>query len=276
MDIDAFFRRIGYDGPRTPGLATLRAVQRAYALAVPYETFDIFLGRPIPTAPEAAWEKIVGQGRGGWCYEKNGVLGLALQALGFEVSRLTVEGEDPATHLALKVEAPGEGAFICDPGFGDAPLYPFALKDGPFEQNGFSYGLEVLDEGRFRLINHPHGALPGYTACPADETAMAAASHRLQTAPDSRFILVPVACIHEPDGAVKMLAGRTLRTVRPGGVASELVETVEDYVQVLRTTFNLRLPEAHDLWPEVERQHEAYQRRRAEALAKAQASAAQA
>jgi N-hydroxyarylamine O-acetyltransferase len=267
MDIGAYLRRIGYDGPTRPSLETLRGVQRAHSTAIPYETFDIFLGRRIVTDPEAAFEKLVGRSRGGWCYEHNGLLGLALAAMGFEVARLTAGGDQPATHLALRVEAPDAGAFVCDPGFSDAPLDPFPLVDGAFEQNGFVYRLERLDEARFRFVNHPLGLAPGYEAGPGDEAAMAAASDWLQTSPESRFIHAPVACIHEPDGAVKALVARTLRTVRPDRVDSLLVESASQYVEILEGVFKLRLPVAADLWPAIVRRHEDYQRAKAEAAA---------
>jgi len=269
MDIQAYFRRIGYDGPTALTFETLRDIQRAHATTIPYETFDIFFGRRITTDPAAAFRKIVGEGRGGWCYEHNGLLGLALAELGFGVARLTAGGDQPATHLSLRVEVPGAGSYVCDPGFSDAPLDPFLLADGAFEQNGFAYRVERLDGERFQFINHALGLTPGYVAAPADEGAMAEASDWLQSAAESRFIHVPVVCIHEPDGAVRALAGRTLRTVLPDRVDAVRLEGVDQYRDVLRGMFKLDLPQAADLWPEIVRRQEAYARQRAEAAAAA-------
>ena len=272
MDIGAYFRRIGYDGPTALTFETLRDVQRAHATTIPYETFDIFFGRRITTDPGAAFRKIVGGGRGGWCYEHNGLLGLALAKLGFGVSRLTAGGDQPATHLALRVEVPGAGSYVCDPGFSDAPLDPFPLVDGAFEQNGFAYRVERLGGERFQFINHPLGLTPGYIAEAADEVAMARASDWLQSAPESRFIHVPVVCIHEADGAVRALAGRTLRTVRPDRIDALRIESVDEYREVLKGVFRLDLPAAADLWPEIVRRQEAYDRQREASAAAAAAS----
>lgn len=265
MDIDAYLQRIGYDGPTTVGLETLRGVQRAHALAIPYETFDIFFGRPISTDPAAAFAKIVGEGRGGWCYEHNGLLGLALEALGFKVTRLTAHGDQPATHLTLRVDIPDAGAFVCDPGYSDAPLDPFALKDGEFQQNGFVYRVETLGQDGFRFINHRLGLVPGFTAGPADEAAMSAASDWLQSSPESRFIHVPVVCIHEANGFVRVLAGRTFRTIRPDRVDNVQAQSVGEYKQLLRDTFKLDVAEAADLWPEIVARQDEFDRRKKEA-----------
>jgi arylamine N-acetyltransferase len=96
---------------------------------------------------------------------------------------------------------------------------------------------------------------------------MAQASDWLQTAAESRFIHVPVACIHEPDGAVRALAGRTLRTVRPDRVDAVRIDSLDEYRAALTGVFKLDLPGTADLWPEIVRRQEAYDRQRAEANA---------
>src|SRR5580704_16536504 len=103
VDLEAYLRRIGYDGPLRADLETLRALHRAHLMAVPYEGFDIQLKRPIPFDPHAAFEKIVHGHRGGWCYEMNGAFGVALQAIGLKVSRRAGDVTFPHMHLVLTV-----------------------------------------------------------------------------------------------------------------------------------------------------------------------------
>ena len=45
FDVDAWCRRIGYDGPRVPSLESLRAVIAAHADAIAYESIDVLLDR---------------------------------------------------------------------------------------------------------------------------------------------------------------------------------------------------------------------------------------
>src|SRR6185503_6394389 len=88
MDLQAYLDRIGFAGEARPDLATLTALHRAHLLAIPYENLDVQFGTPVTIEPAAAFEKIVTRGRGGWCYEMNGLFGAALDEIGFQVTRL--------------------------------------------------------------------------------------------------------------------------------------------------------------------------------------------
>jgi len=266
MDLSAYLRRIDYDGPLRVDFETLRGVQRAHARAIPYENFDVQLRRPLTTDPQAAFDKIVGQRRGGWCYEQNGLLGLALAAIGFAVTRLAGNGASPASHLVLRVDLMGE-AFVCDVGFADGPFEPYRLVEGPFDQNGFPFVVEFLPDGGFRLVNHPFGMTPGFTARGPDESAMAETCRWLQTDPTSPFVQNTVACARGGDGVILSMVGRVLREIRPGGVEKTLIATAGDYVATLKDRFRLDFPQAAELWPQICRRHEDYERRRAARLA---------
>src|SRR4029078_11594867 len=69
-------------------LATLRAVHRQHLERIPYENLDVQFGRRLSIEIETIFEKIVSRGRGGWCYEMNGLLGWALEEIGFKVTRM--------------------------------------------------------------------------------------------------------------------------------------------------------------------------------------------
>ncbi|MEJ0023684.1 MAG: arylamine N-acetyltransferase [Alphaproteobacteria bacterium] len=129
MRLADYFRRIGYDGGVEPDLETLTGVHRAHLLAVPYENIDVALRRPVTRDPAAAFDKIVTRGRGGWCYEMNGLLGWALEEIGFPsrawpggVGRATFGDESVGNHLVLRVDL--DRPYIADVGFGDGFLSP--------------------------------------------------------------------------------------------------------------------------------------------------------
>ncbi len=74
--------------------------------------------------PASVEKKLVGSGRGGYCFEQNGLFGLVLGALGFKVMGLaarvyvrTEPGKIRRSHMLLKVDLP-EGVYIADVGFG--------------------------------------------------------------------------------------------------------------------------------------------------------------
>ena len=110
-----YLERIGHGWNVRPDLETLRSLHRAHVEAIPFEALDIQLGSVPSMEPNAIFNKLVGQRRGGWCYEMNGLFGEALQQIGFGVTRVScgvmrhVGGEERmGTHLALLVRLDGE------------------------------------------------------------------------------------------------------------------------------------------------------------------------
>lgn len=140
-DLDAYFQRIGYAGPRTATFETLAAIHRLHPQAIPFENLDALLGHPITLGSSAFERKMLRGGRGGWCFEQNLLLGAVLGALGFRVTGYAArvmwnvpEGMVRArTHMLLGVQVrgpSGEGAdrgagaglHIADVGFGGLTL----------------------------------------------------------------------------------------------------------------------------------------------------------
>ena len=138
FDLDAYCARIGYDGPREPTLAALRAIVLGHASAIPFENLDVLLDRGVSLTPEALADKLVARRRGGYCFEHNTVLLAALRRLGFHAEGLaarvvwnqSADFVGPRAHMLLRVELP-EGPHIADVGFGGlTPTAPLALQGG--------------------------------------------------------------------------------------------------------------------------------------------------
>ncbi|MEJ0066670.1 MAG: arylamine N-acetyltransferase [Caulobacteraceae bacterium] len=129
IDLDRYFARIGYGGPREPTIEVLRALHRLHPAAIPFEAIDVLLGREINLEPSALQAKMIAGGRGGYCFEQNGLFKLALQAIGFEVAGLIARsrwgrplGDIRArTHMALRIRIDGED-WLADVGYSSAML----------------------------------------------------------------------------------------------------------------------------------------------------------
>jgi N-hydroxyarylamine O-acetyltransferase len=264
MDITDYLGRIGLKKRPGPTLEGLRALHNAHLLAISYEDIDVQLGRPLTTEPAAAYEKIVNRGRGGWCYEMNGLFGWALGELGFDVTRATgavvrsIKGElSEGNHLVLKVIL-DEGTYLADVGFGDGPRDPIQIVGGTFRSQGFDFGLERVDDEWWRLRNHAQGSAPNFdfNLNRADESLLAQKCAMLQTSPQSPFVQNLVAQRHKPYG-IAILRGRVLRKVRPGVTEDVTVETAGELVRTLRDEFALDVPEVEALWPKICARHEA-------------------
>ena len=264
MDLQAYLDRIGFTGTPRPDLATLRALHRGHALSISYENFDVQLERPVSIDPADAFEKIVRRGRGGWCYEMNGLLGAALEAVGFRVTRLaggvhrgTFGDIMVGNHLVLLVDLDGE-PWIADVGFGDGSRDPFPQKEKAFVSDGFDYRLERTDDGWWRLLNHEFGGAPhfDFRTEPADPALLAAKCQELQTSAQSTFVLNAIAQRHAP-GEIRMLRGRVFRRLRPAGKEDHVIGSADELVALLSREFELDLPEAATLWPRMCARHEA-------------------
>ncbi len=128
IDLDAYFARIGYRGPRTPTLAVLNAIASAHVQTIPFENLDVLLGRPIDLEPSALEAKLIHARRGGYCFEQNSLLLYVLGDLGFDVHPLSARVRyqrprdyTPArTHLFVRVEL--EEAWLADVGVGAMSL----------------------------------------------------------------------------------------------------------------------------------------------------------
>lgn len=261
MELAAYFDRIGFTGKARPDLATLRALHRGHLLAIPYENLDVQFGRTVTLDAEAAFEKLVTRRRGGWCYEMNGLFAAVLEAIGFRITRLAggvgraLNGETAVgNHLVLLVDL-GE-PWIADVGFGDGPLDPFPLREGPVASEGFEYRLERLG-GWWRFHNGRFGGAPSFdfTEAPASPARLAEKCQWLQTSPESSFVLNATVQRHRP-GSISVLRGRTLRRVRPEGTDDVLIGDVASYVDLLAREFDLNLPDAARLWPHIAARHE--------------------
>ena len=144
IDLDRYFARIGYDGPARTDLATLRAIQELHPAAIPFEAIDVLLGRGIDLAPGAVDAKLIAGGRGGYCFEQNGLLRRVLTALGYRVEPLMARvlwnrpagaPAQPRTHMVLRVELDGV-PWLADVGFGSVvPTAPLRLDTEAPQQN---------------------------------------------------------------------------------------------------------------------------------------------
>ena len=90
-ELNLYFERIGWDGPRppTPSLEVLHALTAAHTQAIPFENLDVLLGRGIQLGFDAVFDKLVRRRRGGYCFEQNGLFLHVLQALGFAATPLS-------------------------------------------------------------------------------------------------------------------------------------------------------------------------------------------
>ena len=158
LDLDSYFERIGYTGPRAPTLEVLKAIHRLHPRAIPFENLNPLTRRAVKLDLESVERKLVDDRRGGYCFEQNALLANVLVELGFQVTPLLgrvlwgqkPDAVPPRTHMVLRIDLDNE-AWIADVGFGSVTLTsPVRLTPGLAQRT---------DLGVFRLADASHDAL---------------------------------------------------------------------------------------------------------------------
>ena len=265
MELSAYLHRIRFDGGVRPDLATLSAIHRAHQYAIPFENLDVLLHRPVVLDLAASYDKIVHQGRGGWCYEMNGVMGWALKQIGFEVMRMgagvmrVLAGDAQlGNHLCLLVSL--DQPYLVDVGFGGSMAEPFPLRASEREDRPYRLELSKLDDSFWRFAEIAHGDGDPFSfdfrVASADEALLAQKCQFLQTDPASPFIQNLIVQRRTADTHLS-LRGRVLQTIHSTRVEKKLLNSADELVTTLQDSFDLYIPEAATLWPTVCARHEA-------------------
>lgn len=258
IDLDPYFRRIGFTGPSTASLDTLRGIQLCHARSIPFENLNPFVGWPVRLDIPSLEQKLIHEGRGGYCYEHNLLLSHALRTLGFEVMwlgarvLLNLQGGvvGGRTHMVLLVTI-ARTPYVVDVGFGGLTLtgplrlavdieQPTPHEPCRFVTAGDEYIVEAQVAGQWRPLYRfglQEQLLPDYQIC----------NWYLSNHPQSHFTTNLIAARPDPDRryalrndefAVYHLDGRTeRRSLRDAG----------EIHHVLQEHFHVRLPDAPEV-----------------------------
>lgn len=247
FDLQAYFDRIGYAGGAGGDLATVAEVMRRQLYSVPFENLDVQAGKAISLEPADIVDKIVHRRRGGYCYEVNGLLAMALEAMGVSYRfvgcrPMTYPARRPRTHMALLVPLEGR-EWLCDTGFGSYGIRaPMALDAvGEEIRQGFdSYLLERAGEQEYILKAKVEGEWAdqyAFDLWPHEWVDFMPANWLNSTHPDTLFVKHLIVMRQTPEGRMVLFNGK-LKTYHQGQVATRRVPQ-EEVAGILRDTFGL-------------------------------------
>jgi N-hydroxyarylamine O-acetyltransferase len=238
-------RRLGVT-PQQPGIAQLRELHEAHLKRIPFENLSIHLREGLDLEPAALEEKVLGRGRGGFCYELNGLFAILLECLGYGVARLGAEvwaGEGfgpPLDHLVLRVTTEDGQAWAVDVGFGDHSLYPLRWApgvdqpdpDGVFRLEPAGAGdWDVYRNGvvQYRVEAHERELRDFDAMC-----------WYQQTSPRSHFTR-SLVCTRRTDEGRVTLSGRRLIITSAGGRSESSLESDSEVLEGYRRLFGIEL-----------------------------------
>jgi N-hydroxyarylamine O-acetyltransferase len=253
IDLDAYFARIGYCGPREASLDVLRAIHGLHPATIAFENLDPLLGRRIHLDMPSVAAKLVQARRGGYCFEQNGLLSRALTALGFCVTGLAARvllGHAPGTtrrsHMLLRVDLGGR-RYIADVGFGSWAMSASLDLDKGGEQQ--------TPHGPFRIARHGEPLFDVQTIINGEWVTLYRFSLEEQflmdyevsnwfcsTHPESKFTKDLMAA-RLPPGKRLGLLNRRLSIHHAGGrTERRILASVEEIADVLELEFGISLP----------------------------------
>ncbi|MCU0570608.1 MAG: arylamine N-acetyltransferase [Oculatellaceae cyanobacterium Prado106] len=252
IDLDAYFKRISYQGDRTPTLSTLQAIHRHHAQAIAFENLNPLLQLPVNLDIATLQQKLIHEGRGGYCFEQNSLLREVLLALGFQVTNLAArvlwnrpEGSlAPRSHMLLQVSVEGE-PHIADVGFGGLTLTtPLALTSG-IEQQTSHEPFRLIKTEKFYIlqafINHEWKSLYQFDLQEQQLADYEVSNWYTSTYPNSLFVTMLLAA--RPDFEVRYALRNNQLTIHHlnGKTERHLLSTATELRTVLENRFGLQL-----------------------------------
>ncbi|WP_168233390.1 arylamine N-acetyltransferase family protein [Pseudomonas veronii] len=154
-----YLQHLGYDAPPPPTLQTLRDLQLRHVCRFAFESLSTLMKLPVPIDLPSVEQKVLFEGRGGYCYELNQMFLALLQELGFDARGITgrvVMGGPPdartaRTHRLSLVTLDGV-RYMTDVGFGGmVPSSPLLLDTEAVQATAHEPYRLTFNDGSYTL-----------------------------------------------------------------------------------------------------------------------------
>lgn len=255
LDLDAYFERIRWRGATRPDYVALAGLFAAHTAHIPFENFDVLLGRGISLDLGALQDKLIGQGRGGYCFEHATLFAAVLERLGFRPARHAARvigfrplDQAPRTHMFLSVAADGV-RYVVDPGFGRyaSPL-PLPLDGAGVPPGAPTHHIAREGSSWVLYTTRDQATTPAWVSTlevhpPID---FEVANHYTATHPASLFMNSILASAVIPNGRVNVMNRDLTRIIRGTATRTELADR-KALRTVLRRYFGFDLPEVETM-----------------------------
>jgi N-hydroxyarylamine O-acetyltransferase len=246
--VTPYLKRINYRGPLTPSAETLRNLQVAHLLSVPFENLSIHSREPIVLNDEALFDKIVERRRGGFCYECNGLFAALLRSLGFDVRMLSGEVAKEGggfsrsfDHMTLLVKL--EETWLVDVGFGDSFLEPLKL-DVSTEQIQGPQSFRIIAQDHYFVVQRHYARewKPEYrfTLQPYNYSDFEEMCRYHQTSPESHFTQKRICSLATSEGRITLSDMRFIVT-RNDVREERTLESLKEYEELLLQRFGIEM-----------------------------------
>jgi N-hydroxyarylamine O-acetyltransferase len=264
FDLDAYLDRIGYAGSRFPTLDTLEEIHLRHAQTIPFENLNPLLRWPVRLDSRSLQQKLVRDGRGGYCFEHNLLLKEALTTLGFDVSGLAARvlwnapdgAVTPRGHMLLLVDL-DDKAYIADVGFGGMTLTsPLRLQPEIAQSTPHEPFRLIARRNDFTLQAGVAGAWKALYRFDLQEQHLVdyeVSNWYLSNHPDSPFVNGLIAARPDADRRSVVRNGELTVHHLHGQSERRRLTNAADLRSALETVFHVRVPDIPELHGALER-----------------------
>ena len=253
-----YLERLGFDAPPAPTLETLRQLQLRHTGVFPFENLTTLSGEPVLIDLPSIEQKVLHEGRGGYCYELNNLFLALLQELGFDaraISGRVVMGQPEGSWTArthrLSLVIIDDVRYITDVGFGGmVPTAPLLLdtraeQPTPHESyridlhvDGFTLRANVAGEWRAMYI---------FDLQRQEDIDFAVGNWYVSTHPESSFVK-QLMVARTGEGWRRTLNNGSFAIHRIGHDSERReVTDVQELIGLLGSEFGIRVPEQAQL-----------------------------
>jgi N-hydroxyarylamine O-acetyltransferase len=248
--VQQYLERIGHSDGLTVSTASLRKLQRAHLLNVPFENLDIYWKQTIKVDVERFFQKIVAGRRGGFCYELNGLFSELLKAIGFEtrlISARVFSGDvhGPEFDHAAIISTIGGEEFITDVGFGDFASEPLRFVTDVEQHDSTGTFMIRRFDGKYHEVVKRTGdewvSQYIFTAILRELSDFKEMCAYHQTSPESHFTKGAVCSILTESGR-KTLTDKKLIVTTADQKHEQPVESELSFYNLLKKEFGIEKP----------------------------------
>jgi N-hydroxyarylamine O-acetyltransferase len=248
MDVARYLERINYRDEINHSAEVLTKLQQSHLLNVPFENFDIHLGKKIELFD--SYDKIVNHKRGGFCYELNGTFFELLRSLGFDVQLISArvhskeKGFGPEfDHMAI-IATVHDAKYLVDVGFGDFTYSPLKIElDVLQSDRAGTFMIKRHDNEYFVVGKMQEGNfMPSYifTEKSRQMNEYVDMCNFHQTSSQSHFTQKSVCSILTHTGRIT-ISGNTLKKTEAGVITESELVSEGEFNKALWDYFKIRI-----------------------------------
>ena len=238
--------------PVEPSLALLTQLTRRHVAMLAFSSIGPRLGDDLPLDAESLLDRIVVRGRGGYCFEQNGLLFEVLQELGFDARiqlARVIHNQDThpgLTHRVTLVEVDGR-RYVADVGFGPlGPPYPVPMPESSTADDDPRFLVHEARPGEFHLQSMVAGdrySLYRFDLVRYGQSDCELGHFYSHRHPEATFVNNLVAS-RILDDEVRSLRNREYWVIRDDGTTTTAITTAAQLRELLAAELGIRVSAA--------------------------------